>query len=51
MKQWYPSKNYFLAQIKISKSVVFGKAVKKKNSDVSLPHSHPMVFVGVCDNL
>lgn len=50
MKQWYPSKNYFLAQIKISKSVVFGKAVKK-NSDVSLPHSHPMVFVGVCDNL
>lgn len=46
MKQWYPSKNYFLAQIKISKSVVFGKAVKKK-----MPHSHPMVFVGVCDNL
>lgn len=51
MKQWYPSKNYFLAQIKISKSVVFGKAVKKKNSDVSLPHSHPMVLAGVCDNL
>lgn len=50
MKQWYPSKNYFLAQIKISKSVVFGKAVKK-TSDVFLPHSHPMVLAGVCDNL
>lgn len=50
MKQRYPSKNYFLAHIKISKSVVFGKAVKK-NSDVSLAHSHPTVFAGVCDNL